>query len=224
MRRSVRDIWVAFNRPIEARLDFMYLDSEGWVTTALGNKIDETRKGGRTPTDAERRASLSLAMEWSWENERHERATPEEVAAEWDRTKARFDQRKDGGGSFEQYATLRLPDAAIDTVMFRKLDSTEHALKARAEFTHFDSMPADAQLGLLSMAWAMGVARFEIFKIFRAAVADGHWTDAAKECRISPDTGTLKVRNDRNQQLFRNTGLVIAEGRDPDILIWTNPT
>jgi hypothetical protein len=42
VRRAVLDIWNDFNRPLEGRVPFMYLDVKGLVTTGLGNLIDST--------------------------------------------------------------------------------------------------------------------------------------------------------------------------------------
>ena len=42
MRTSVQQVWNEFNNPPERRLNFMYLDVKGLVTTGLGNLTDVT--------------------------------------------------------------------------------------------------------------------------------------------------------------------------------------
>jgi hypothetical protein len=68
------------------------------------------------------------------------------------------------------------------------------------------------------MSWGMG-PNFR-FPKFQAFVTDGDWAGAATECRFNPDKGTIKTRNDRNQQLFRNAAAVMADESDPDVLVW----
>ena len=103
-------------------------------------------------------------------------------------------------------------------MVFDKLDQMENVLKSRPPFADLDNFPAEAQLGLLSMSWAMG-PKFN-FPKFQAFVAAGDWSSAATECRFRPDTSTITIRNDRDLLLFRNAAAVIDQGLDPDILVW----
>jgi hypothetical protein len=219
MHQSVRDIWTPFNEPLEARLNFMYLDVKGLVTTGLGNLIDATRAANRPPTDTERADSWVIARRLNWLAADGSVATDQQIDDEWDRTKARLDEAVQGGFHFGQYATIILPEDEIDRLVFGKLDEMEGFLRRRPPFAGFDGFPADAQLGILSMAWGMGPAfRFPKFQDF---VAAGQWEKAATECRFNPDKGTIRTRNDRNQQLFRNAGLVVETGLDPANLLWS---
>lgn len=219
MRQSVRDVWTKFNEPLEARLRFMYLDVKGLVTTGLGNLIDATGPPPlRPPTDSERTASHAQARQLLWLTGDGGTATPDQVDAEWDQIKGRLDQARFGGGTFEPFATLFLSDDEIDRIVFDKLNQMEGTLKSRSPFADFDNFPADAQLGLLSMSWGMG-PKFN-FPKFQAFVAAGEWTSAATECRFQPDTGTITVRNDRDQLLFRNATAIIDNGLDPEALVW----
>lgn len=219
MWQSVREIWTEFNEPLEARLNFMYLDVKGLVTTGLGNLIDATGPPApRAPTDAERAASHRLGQRMEWRDADGAVADPDQVTAEWDQIKERLDQASRGGGTFRRFATLFLPDEEIDRIVVEKLEEMESVLRSRAPFAAFDGFPADAQLGLLSMAWGMGPAfRFPQFQGF---VDMGDWRAAADECRFQPDIGTIIVRNDRNQALFRNAAAVVENDWDRDVLLW----
>jgi hypothetical protein len=192
---------------------------KGLVTTGLGNLIDATKTANRAPTDAERADSWVIARRLRWLTADGSFATDEQIDAEWDRTKARLDEADQGGLHFEQYATIFLPDDEIERLVFGKLDEMEGVLRNRPPFAGFDEFPADAQLGLLSMAWGMG----PMFKFpkFQGFVAAGQWNDAATECRFNPDRGTIRIRNDRDQQLFRNAGIVVDTGLDPSNLLWS---
>lgn len=219
MRDGVRDIWLDFNTPLEARLPYMYLDSKGYVTTGIGNLIDSTKLPLTAPTDAERSASLATVGRMTWlRNSDGGSAGSDEIAAEWDTVKSRMDLAPRGGGHFAPpVTTLSIDDDEIDRIVFERLDQMEAFLKKRPPFADFDSWPADAQLGVLSMAWGMGPAfNFPRFQGF-AAVED--WENAATECRFNPDTGTITQRNDLNQQCFLNAERVRKEQLDPDALL-----
>jgi GH24 family phage-related lysozyme (muramidase) len=218
MRPSVRDIWLEFNEPLEARTHWMYLDIRGFVTTAIGLLIDATRTPLQEPNEAERAASHQLARRLAWQLPDGSPAGSAEIDEEWDNVKAMMDLAPQGGGTFKDRTTLRIDDDEVDRVVFEKLDEMESVLIGREPFADFADFPADAQPGLLSMSWGMG-PNFR-FPKFQAFVTDGDWAGAATECRFNPDKGTIKTRNDRNQQLFRNAAAVMADESDPDVLVW----
>ena len=218
MRPSVRDIWLEFNEPLEARTRWMYLDIRGFVTTAIGLLIDATRTPLQEPNDAERAASHQLARRLAWQLPDGSPAGSAEIDEEWDNVTAMMDLAPQGGGTFEDRTSLRIDDDEVDRVVFEKLDEMESVLIGREPFADFADFPADAQPGLLSMSSGMG-PNFR-FPKFQAFVTDGDWAGAATECRFNPDKGTIKTRNDRNQQLFRNAAAVMADESDPDVLVW----
>lgn len=218
MKDSVRAYWLEFNNPLEGRVNYMYLDVKGLVSTGVGNLIDATRAPLTAPSDEERSASHTITEQLAWLDSDGSSATSDVVDAAWDTVKARLDLAPHGGGAFRGLTTLYLTDDEIDRVVFDKLDGMESTLKGRTPFADFDDWSADAQLGLLSMAWAMGPA-FN-FPRFQGFVAAGDWASAADECRFNPEVGTIVQRNDRDQQLFRNAGLVAAGGYDPEVLVF----
>ncbi|RZI53879.1 MAG: M23 family metallopeptidase [Pseudonocardia sp.] len=202
---SVNSVWTSFNSPLEGYLDFMYLDTKNLVTTGMGNLIDPR--------------STAEALPW-YDKNTGEYCSIDEIDAAWDTVKSRTDLASHGGGAFKNVAPLRLTEQAIEALISSKLHEMESYLERRPPFTDFQIWPADAQLGLLSMAWGMGPAfKFPKFQS-HASVRD--WTGAADECRFNPDVGTIKIRNDRNQQLFRNAALVEELGLDPSELLWPN--
>ena len=218
MRQSVRDYWATFNKPFEGRLTFMYLDVKGLVSTGVGNLIDRTKKPLTAPTPTERAASLRAAGELTWLTADGSVATPEQVAEEWDRVKVRMDLAPLGGGHFAPpVTTLHITQEEIDRFVEVKREDFARTLTARPEFSDFENWPADAQLGLLSMAWGMGPA-FD-FPKFQAFAAAGDFAGAATECRFNPEKGTIVKRNDADQQCFRNAAQVVTDGLDPNVLI-----
>ncbi|MER5555844.1 peptidoglycan-binding domain-containing protein [Streptomyces sp. NPDC002793] len=216
MHQTVRDQWIAFNDPLEGRVNFMYLDQKGWVSTGIGNKIDETVRADSAPTEGERAASLALATELGWRDTSGTPATPDQVAADWDAVKSRLDLASQGHRAFEPLTALRLEDGEIDRHVFAKLDQMESFLVGRPEFADFGSWPANAQLATLSMCWALGPA-------FRFPTLQGHvqarnWSGAADECHFTPDEGTIRIRNKLDRSHFLLAGTVEERGLPADRL------
>ena len=91
----------------------------------------------------------------------------------------------------------------------------ENFLVGRQEFASFQDWPADAQLGLLSMAWAMGPA-FK-FPNFQAACARQDFQAAADQCHMADGNNPgLRPRNAANRQLFLSAAGASNGDVDPD--------
>jgi hypothetical protein len=165
----------------------MYLDVKGLVTTGMGNLIDP----------------LEAALRLTWHSADGATATPDEVRHEWHRIKTNLPLAHLGAKAAKRVATLHLNEADIDTLVFSKLDHDVAILKANPAFADFDDWPADAQLALLSMGWAMGPGFGTRFPRFSTACAAGDFAAAARDCAIST-TGNPGVarRNAANRQAF----------------------
>ena len=74
MRKSVEEAWIGFSTRFEGRIQWMYLDILGLVTTGIGNLID--------PKPA------ALSLPWRHVGT-YERATVGEISVEWDMMKSR---------------------------------------------------------------------------------------------------------------------------------------
>jgi hypothetical protein len=211
MHDMVRDAWMRFNLPLEGQVDFMYLDVKGWVSTGVGNKIDQTAAEMSPPTDAERSASLQLANQINWTDKNSGApAGSDQVAADWDAVKSRLDLAASGHRSFEGLTQLRVSEEEIFRLVSGKLAEMEGVLVGRPEFTAFQSWPASAQIATLSMCWAMG-PMFR-FPSFQAHVAAANWTGAADESHFNPDEGTIRIRNKLDRMHFLNAATVAAQG------------
>jgi GH24 family phage-related lysozyme (muramidase) len=203
MKSSVSDIFPSFSEKFEGRLNFMYLDIKRLVTTGIGNLIDPL-----TPD--------VLNLPWRPKAEPDRSAAENEIRAEWEFVKSDPDARSQrGGGTFRDVTSLELSNDAVDDLVRGKVAGMETFLKNRQEFSNFDDWPADAQLGLLSMAWAMGPA-FR-FPNFQAACAAQDFRTAADESHID-DTANpgLRPRNAANRQLFLSAADGIDGNLDPD--------
>ncbi len=204
MYPGVRNAFLSFSRPFEGRIPYMYLDIKGLVSVGVGNLIDPV--------------SLALPLPFVHKSDGIS-ATQDEIQTDWQAVKGRQDlaTAKDYLRQFDALTALKLTDDGIDQVVLSKLDSNEAALKGTPEFADLESWPADAQLGLLSMAWALG--GFAKFPKFRAACAAKDWVTAAAESHID-DTGNPGVtpRNAADHTLFSNAAQVVAQGLDLSVL------
>jgi hypothetical protein len=226
---SVRNYWMTFNEDLEGHTNWMYLDVKGYVSTSVGIKIDETVRELSPPTPEERAASLKQARAIAWRlgAEDGDPASEADIDAEWDRVKAAMDHAQGGGGRgswFDQTAQLRIDDDEVGRLVWARLDEMERHLRTVSDFAGYDSWPADAQLGLLSMSWAMGpfFADGGRWPNFRAACAGGDWTTASQQCRFNPEIGTIVKRNNRDQRCFLNAATVAPpeSGLDPSVLVF----
>jgi hypothetical protein len=199
---SVQSIFPTFSAKFEGRVPFMYLDVLGLVTVGVGNLVDpvavaqalpfrfKNRPGIRTPGSA---------------------ATPDEIAAEWQMLKSNPNLGKQGYKACDPITQLELSDQGIDSLILDRLTKNESFLKRQPWFQSFDAWPADAQLGLLSMAWAMGPGGPGGFPAFRGACQKLDFSTAAAECKMN-EAGNpgLVPRNQANVTLFSNAATVHA--------------
>jgi hypothetical protein len=203
MFTSVQNAFRAFSEKFEGSIPYMYLDVKGLVTTGIGNLVDP--------------AGLALALPFRFKN-KPGIATPgapamaSQIAAEWQRLKSDPSLGEKGARACGPLTDLELSDDAISSLVLSRLTSNETLLKEQPWFQDFEAWPADAQLGLLSMAWAMGPAEPGRFPKFRAACRSLDFSTAAAECKISVAGigGSLIARNEANFTLFSNAAIVLG--------------
>ena len=208
MYQAVSDAFNSFSKTFEGRISYMYLDIDGHVTIGVGNLID-------TVGDAQRLPFVHKSDDTP--------ASQDEIRLEWQKVKARIDLARvaDYLEQFKQLTDLKLTEDGIDQVVLSRLVSNETVLKRTSEFADLEDWPADAQLGLFSMAWALGAAGFRPFRDFRAACASKDW-DAAGQASHMDDSANpgLTPRNTADQLLFSNASQVIQKSLDPSVLYY----
>ncbi|MEU0646058.1 peptidoglycan-binding domain-containing protein [Streptomyces umbrinus] len=205
MHDSVRDAFLPFSTPLEGRVRFMYLDVKSLVSTGVGNLLDadDPSNFGSNPQP------LPDIFTLGWfDPATQAEATNAEILTEYQTVKFSGTALKPLDKK-EEITRLRITDTAINTLVTGKLASFETTLKGRPPFAALENWPADGQLGLLSMAWAMG-PHFQ-FPKFQNAARDGEWLTMAKECRMT-EAGNPGVipRNVRNGLLFTLAGWMAA--------------
>lgn len=201
MRQAAQDAFRKFTGDLEgADVPFMYLDVKGLATTGNGNLIDPM--------------STALGLRWL-----HKAtgivATANEIADAWRTVKARKDLCQRGGMAYEDVTDLILDQAALDLLFVTRLRLNEGMLCQR--FPYFAQLPADAQMAIHSMAWAMGAAFH--YPNFVRAVNDLDFATAALESHMRD--GSYR-RDKANLLMLLNADAVTRQGLDPEVLWWPN--
>lgn len=198
---SVRRAFLDFTRQLEGYVPFMYVDVKNLVTTGAGNLIDASGHPGDP-------AAPALLLPWKHPDGGP--ASPEEIRAAWHTVKnagaSEWSTARQGA-----LTTLRLQDADIQALVTKKLNDFEAVIKNR--IAPWETLPADAQLAVLSMAWAMG----PLFNYPRLIAALNQpvpdFIAAAKQAYI-PDLANpgLAPRNKANAELFSNAENTLKAG------------
>lgn len=204
MRPAVVTAFPKFTIPKEGRVPFLYLDYADppgpYVTIAVGNLVDP----------------ISTALDLPLMRPDGRPASRAEIAAAWERVKARTDLAPHGGWAFHNVTDLRLTEEGLDRVVMQKLLSVDAQLAAK--FPDWEDWCCDAQLFGLSWAWAVG-ANAKYPKMI-AALRAGDFETAAYECTITPNRGSIVHRNEANRILLRNAARVVGMHLDPDRLFF----
>jgi hypothetical protein len=189
----------AFSTTFEGRIPHMYLDVLGLVTVGVGNLIDPVE--------------TAVALPFQFKNNPGTAATKDQIAAEWQALKSDTSLKTKGYKACELITELKLSDDAIDSLILNRLTQNESFLKRQQWFQGFDTWPADAQLALLSMAWAMGPGGPGGFPHFRSACQSLDFATAAAQCKMN-EAGNpgLIPRNQANFTLFSNAAIVNSGG------------
>lgn len=205
IRPAVRAAFRGYSEKLEGRTRNPYADVKGLVTVSVGCIIDPI--------------SLALGLPW-WIGSR--RATPEEIRRDWEAAKALGHNNR---RAVDQAAltSIRLTDEGVDALLWSRLNANAEWLRAHL-FPGFPEFSADAQLGILSTAWALGCdflhtkpPRPELV----ATIAAGDWLGAKPLAHLT-ESGNAGVidRNVQAARCFDNAATVAAHGLDGSVLHW----
>ncbi len=205
--QSVRDVFFDFSAQFEGKVHWMYLDILGYVSTGIGNKIDPLT----APT---------LQLGWT-DKDTHARADAATITAEWQTVQSRQDLKGKSYTTFEPITRLRLSDDVIARLVSAVRNEFEQVLVRTSEFSSFGGWPADAQLGLLSMGWALGPYFAPGWPKFRRDCAAPDFAQAALDSRMK-EAGNpgLIPRNQANEMLFLFASRVLKMGLPLEQLIY----
>lgn len=205
----VREKFMSFSVPKEGRMDCMYLDVKGYVTCGVGNLLENTSEDRPVP--------VVFTLPWKRRLD-NQPATRAEIEAEWYRVNVRTDLADASSARRRAITTLYLTDAAIDALVFAKLEANDATLKR--QFPGMAAWPWQAQLALHSMSWARGENGYEReYPKLTSALRRRAFATAAAECRIAGEATNkgLIPRNEANKQLFLDAAAspVARAGADP---------
>jgi hypothetical protein len=211
-----------FSRPMEGRVNGMYCDILGLITCAVGNLID-TRTAGTYPT------ALVEAIRWTLAD--GSRAPLDVVRADWWKLKQNAAHYAKLHWKYALAATkCRLTEEEIDRIVKERLAINE--AETRKAFPDWDTFPADAQLAVMSMCWAVGTGWPQKFPRFAALVEAQDWQRAAAfddpknpkgnwpgKIREAGNPGIVP-RNLKNRFCLLNAAIVQENALPVDVLHW----
>lgn len=209
MWESVRSVFEDFSEEFEGRVVHMYADHLGKVTVGIGCMLDTA--------DAAWRLRDSGAP-FVYKSDQAVEASRDDVTQEWQRVKADPSLATGGHRAARPVTHLQLTDHGVTLALRDRLNRFESTLKQVPEFAPLDDWPADAQLALFSMAWAMGpaFAHGGRWPNFRASCLDQDWLAAARNSVIA--SSWLPRRNAVNRGLLRNAAWTASSSGPLDTL------
>lgn len=207
MWQTVKNAFIRFTVDLEGRCLWPYLDVKGLVTTGDGNLID----------------SPQAMIEFNrWYHKSGAPATDVEIASEWNTVKALQSHSNDHPNFWRDRALLTMNADETDAKVLVKLVQFETSMMQIKQLHSYCNMTADAQMGLLSMVWAMGVGNMASYHKFLAFADKLDYAGMASECYMDATHNPgLVDRNYYNKKMFTNAAKVIELGLD--ITIWYGP-
>ncbi len=213
MRPNVEHIFPQFSS-IEGNFANPYSDVRRLITTGRGHLIDPIER--------------ALPLEW-WIGDR--RATEAEVRNDWHIIKDQALRMSDAklqqwtAGEQAHLTSIRLRSEFIDALTLRQLRANYAYIEAHL-MPGIGGFPADAQLGVMSLAWALGAGFDKVVPPrteFVTACNGGNWIAAGAHARLreAGNAGVI-VRNKQQDLCFSNAATVKARGLDPAALWWPN--
>ncbi len=195
MWESVANAFYGISQQFEGTMFTMYLDTHKppLVTTGVGNLIDPESEALKLPFRFGDRA-----------------ATPEEISKEWQYIKSRVDLAQRSSVVWSPVCTLHLLESDVRKLVATKLVDYETALLKRPQLLAFRLYPADAQLALLLMAWAMG-AGFSFPKCLDACLQRNFALAAAQSHMADGANPGLVPRNRAVFRCFSNAAQVLKD-------------
>jgi hypothetical protein len=205
VRSAVRAVFRAFSERHEGRTRHPYADVRGLVTVSVGCLIHPVE--------------LALPLPWMIGDRG---ATETEIRRDWAAVAA-VGRNNRVASSQAALSQIRLTDEGVDALLWRRLDANAQWL-AKNLFPAFPTWPADAQLGVLSTAWAIG-CDFRATKPPRpaliAALTARDWVAAKVHAKLREENNPGVVGRNRDQErCFDNAATVDQHQLDPSILHW----
>jgi GH24 family phage-related lysozyme (muramidase) len=185
----------------EGSTDWMYLDSEGYVTVGCGTML----------SSAESAQKLPFVHKGT-----KKPATAAEIQAAWDLLAAGAEDQRDtaredkfAAKHYESATDLRIDARTVSSLRDAYVRADYEALKKI--YPNFEKFPENAKLALFDMIYNLGAGHKKThhhratgmmqYKFMNAAINQGHWLTASSHCLRH---GIPNDRNMQTQALFRS--------------------
>jgi hypothetical protein len=199
MHASAQSAWQSFITKDEGNIPYMYLDTKLLVTVGIGNLIDPVSQALTLPFQYKANNSVGAPAGRA--------ATRQEIEKEWLSLKqhpAKTTLARTGHASCARLTSLELSVATRQRLFDRV--TSEHENQLTTYFPDFSKWPADAQLGLMAMAWGLGKYFPAKWPKFTDACKREDFDTAATESRIS---SWRAERNESSVLFFSNAARVV---------------
>ena len=209
-RNSVIDAFVKVQTPWEGVESNMYTDSLGLVTTAIGYLIDSNNN--KTPMADMNGYGPALVIPWVHKSD-EQPATQAEIIQDWQTVKSAHK----ASGTYDAPNDRKITQLKISPLVIQDLTASRMAdnEKYLLQSLGFAQFPADAQMAIHGMAWAMGGAFIpkDGFHTFADAANRGDWVAAKANSSFKGEAPQRKAGQDK---MFDNAAAVAAGKLDPD--------
>ncbi len=215
MKETVRQAFVPLTVTFEGGyIDWLFPDVKGLISTGFGLLLDP----------------VSMAVGLPWRHYDGRLASREEIVAEWASLKNYVE--KNPGSERRSYRTfasmtsIRLGKEGLYQAFQGKMNQNERVI--RVGFPEWDSWPADAQLAVMSMAWACGPAFYSpaaghnYWPKLTAALRAKDFQTAAVECFMNEEAANPGIipRNKANRIMFLNAAVAHDLQLSPETLLY----
>lgn len=178
-------------KDVEGFATHMYLDTAHNVTVGIGNKLDNPQVA----------AKLSF-----FERGTNKKAHPNHIINAFNKVKKSKIDPNNGASAFEFVTNIELSMAKAEESAENAMDDFLALLEGSTSFPDFASYPETAKMGLLDMAYTLGVVGTKSgYPDFTNAVRKRNWKLAATESfrpTVSPKPGVTPDRNEIVRQWF----------------------
>jgi GH24 family phage-related lysozyme (muramidase) len=160
------ETWDEFKKEIkisENEISHMYLDTEGYVTVGVGNKLSSVAESQK----------LSFVSRLT-----NQLATKDEIKADFESVKRQL--KGQIAAKYKTFTKLDLPIDLINNLLDTRIEEFKSQLVLK--FPKFNSYPLTVRFALLDMAFNLGTEGLvRKFPSFKKAIEAEDWNKAAKE-------------------------------------------
>jgi GH24 family phage-related lysozyme (muramidase) len=199
-------MWRQFSDPLEGVCLFPYLDIKRLCTTATGVLIKTIEH--------------TLKLPWTIDGRS---ATEAEVRADFDALHANPDAHRWVASKQAKLTRIRLTEETADKLVTQRLNANVEYMRTKLFPGVWDDLGADSQLGLCSLAWAIGAGFNQTRPALVAAVNRRDWLAVKSHAHIKETNNVGVVPRNRQQELLFDNALTVQErDLDPSWLWWPN--